>query len=91
MASVDPNMSGYVKFDSFLEYLTRQATDTDSADSLIESFRVLAQDRVRNTNFCTYSGVPIKYLHTNGRYNLKAMCMQVCKIRAISVHERSSG
>ena len=47
MASVDPNMSGYVKFDSFLEYLTRQATDTDSADSLIESFRVLAQDRVR--------------------------------------------
>ncbi|GAU97298.1 hypothetical protein RvY_08619-2 [Ramazzottius varieornatus] len=45
MASVDPNMSGYVKFDSFLEYLTRQATDTDSADSLIESFRVLAQDR----------------------------------------------
>ncbi|OQV15491.1 Alpha-actinin, sarcomeric [Hypsibius exemplaris] len=45
MSSVDPNMSGYVKFDSFLDYLTRQAAGTDSADSLIESFRVLAQDR----------------------------------------------
>lgn len=52
LAIVDPNNSGYVHFDAFLDFMTRESTDTDTAEQVIDSFRILAGDKVRNLNFC---------------------------------------
>lgn len=76
MAAVDPNNSGYVHFDAFLDFMTRESTDTgdfllfsflrqinlfykytmntfnfflillDTAEQVIDSFRILAADKV---------------------------------------------
>jgi len=46
MTSVDPNHMGYVTFDSFLDFMTRESTDTDTADQVMQSFRILAGDKV---------------------------------------------
>lgn len=46
LAVVDPNNSGYVLFDAFLDFMTRESTDTDTAEQVIDSFRILASDKV---------------------------------------------
>lgn len=46
LAVVDPNNSGYVTFDAFLDFMTRESTDTDTAEQVIDSFRILAGDKV---------------------------------------------
>lgn len=46
MTIVDPNGTGYVAFDAFLDFMTRESTDTDTAEQIIDSFRVLAGDKV---------------------------------------------
>jgi Ca2+-binding protein (EF-Hand superfamily) len=46
LAVVDPNSSGYVHFDAFLDFMTRETTDTDTAEQVIDSFRILAGDKV---------------------------------------------
>ena len=47
MNIVDPNNTGYVNFDTFLDFMTRESTDTDTAEQIIDSFRILASDKVR--------------------------------------------
>jgi actinin alpha len=46
MSIVDPNNMGYVTFDAFLDFMTREATDTDTAEQVMQSFRILAGDAV---------------------------------------------
>lgn len=46
LAIVDPNNTGYVHFDAFLDFMTRESTDTDTAEQVIDSFRILAADKV---------------------------------------------
>jgi len=46
LAVVDPNNTGYVHFDAFLDFMTRESTDTDTAEQVIDSFRILAGDKV---------------------------------------------
>lgn len=46
LAIVDPNSTGYVHFDAFLDFMTRESTDTDTAEQVIDSFRILAADKV---------------------------------------------
>ncbi|CAL8111578.1 unnamed protein product [Orchesella dallaii] len=45
MAAVDPNNSGAVTFDAFLDFMTRESTDVDTAEQVIDSFRILAADK----------------------------------------------
>jgi actinin alpha len=45
MSIVDPNATGYVPFDSFMDFMTRDASDQDTADQIIQSFRVLANNK----------------------------------------------
>lgn len=45
MAIVDPNATGYITFDAFLDFMTRESTDSDTAEQIIDSFRVLASDK----------------------------------------------
>ncbi|XP_017695517.1 PREDICTED: alpha-actinin-4-like, partial [Lepidothrix coronata] len=49
MAVVDPNGSGSVTFQAFIDFMSRETTDTDTAEQVINSFRVLAGDKVRKT------------------------------------------
>jgi len=45
MSIVDPNHSGHVTFDAFLDFMTRETTDTDTAEQVMSSFRILAGDK----------------------------------------------
>uniref|UniRef100_A0A8C4QWD6 Actinin alpha 3a n=1 Tax=Eptatretus burgeri TaxID=7764 RepID=A0A8C4QWD6_EPTBU len=45
MTLVDPNNSGYVTFQSFIDFMTRETGDTDTADQVIASFKILASDK----------------------------------------------
>lgn len=57
LAVVDPNNTGYVHFDAFLDFMTRESTDTDTAEQVIDSFRILAADKVTNY-LCQLSQFP---------------------------------
>lgn len=46
MSIVDPNHSGYVTFDAFLDFMTRETADTDTAEQVMQSFKILAGDKV---------------------------------------------
>uniref|UniRef100_A0A671M4Y4 Alpha-actinin-2-like n=1 Tax=Sinocyclocheilus anshuiensis TaxID=1608454 RepID=A0A671M4Y4_9TELE len=45
MMLVDPNASGIVSFQSFIDFMTRETADTDTAEQVIASFRILAADK----------------------------------------------
>jgi len=44
-AIVDSNNTGYILFDAFLDFMTRESTDSDTAEQVIDSFRILAGDK----------------------------------------------
>jgi len=45
LALVDSNNTGMVMFDAFLDFMTKESTDTDTAEQVIDSFRILAGDK----------------------------------------------
>lgn len=46
VANVDPNNTGYVTFEAFLDFMTEQTVDKDTADQVMSSFKILAGDKV---------------------------------------------
>lgn len=46
MMLVDPNATGVVSFQSFIDFMTRETADTDTAEQVVASFRILAADKV---------------------------------------------
>ena len=51
MTLVDPNGQGTVTFQSFIDFMTRETADTDTAEQVIASFRILASDKVCSDRF----------------------------------------
>uniref|UniRef100_A0A7N6F871 Actinin, alpha 1 n=1 Tax=Anabas testudineus TaxID=64144 RepID=A0A7N6F871_ANATE len=45
MTVVDPNRMGIVTFQAFIDFMSREAADTDTADQVMASFKVLAGDK----------------------------------------------
>uniref|UniRef100_A0A6Q2Z999 Actinin, alpha 2b n=1 Tax=Esox lucius TaxID=8010 RepID=A0A6Q2Z999_ESOLU len=45
MMMVDPSATGMVSFQSFIDFMTRETADTDTADQVVASFRILAADK----------------------------------------------
>ncbi|XP_067680052.1 alpha-actinin, sarcomeric-like isoform X2 [Haliotis asinina] len=45
MSIVDPNGTKYVTFDAFLDFMTRETADTDTAEQVMQSFKILAGDK----------------------------------------------
>jgi Ca2+-binding EF-hand superfamily protein len=45
MSIVDPNRTGYVSFQAFLDFMTRETADTDTAEQVMQSFKILAGDK----------------------------------------------
>ena len=43
---IDPNETGYVSFEAFLDFMSRQMVDQDTADQVLNSFKILAGDKV---------------------------------------------
>lgn len=52
MGIVDPNGSGAVTFQAFIDFMSRETTDTDTADQVIASFKILAADKVCVCDVC---------------------------------------
>lgn len=46
MRQIDPNTTGYVTFDAFVDFMTKESIDEDTAEQVISSFKVLAGDKV---------------------------------------------
>ena len=46
MTSVDPSQTGYVTFESFLDFMTHECTEEDNVDQLILAFKTLSADKV---------------------------------------------
>ena len=46
MQQVDPNNTGYVTFESFVDFMTHESMDEDTAEQVMASFKVLAGDKV---------------------------------------------
>lgn len=51
MTIVDPNNTGHVTFEAFLDFMTRETADTDTAEQVMDSFRILAGDKVSTFSF----------------------------------------
>jgi len=45
MTNVDPSQTGYVTFESFLDFMTRECSEEDSVDQLTSAFKTLAGDK----------------------------------------------
>lgn len=69
MSVVDPNATGYVAFGTFLDFMTRESTDTDTAEQIVDSFRVLAGDKQYITQEELFRELP----HEQAEYCIKRM------------------
>uniref|UniRef100_A0A2K5J6L5 Actinin alpha 3 (gene/pseudogene) n=1 Tax=Colobus angolensis palliatus TaxID=336983 RepID=A0A2K5J6L5_COLAP len=45
MAMVDPNAAGAVTFQAFIDFMTRETAETDTAEQVVASFKILAGDK----------------------------------------------
>ena len=43
---VDVNESGYVSFEEFVQFMTKEIVDQDTADQIMNSFKILAGEKV---------------------------------------------
>ena len=43
---IDPNETGYVSFEAFVDFMTKETVDRDTAEQVVGSFKVLAGDKV---------------------------------------------
>lgn len=45
-ADIDPNETGYVTFEAFVDFMTKETVDQDTSDQVMNSFKILAGDKV---------------------------------------------
>eukprot|EP00063_Salmo_salar_P062790 XP_014037625.1 PREDICTED: alpha-actinin-2-like [Salmo salar] len=45
MSLVDPNGSNKVTFQSFVDFMTRETSDSDTSEQVLASFKILAADK----------------------------------------------
>ena len=56
MSIVDPNRMGVVTFQAFIDFMSRETADTDTADQVMASFKVLAGDKVSQSQRSSLAG-----------------------------------
>uniref|UniRef100_A0A4W3K4J2 Actinin, alpha 4 n=1 Tax=Callorhinchus milii TaxID=7868 RepID=A0A4W3K4J2_CALMI len=52
MGVVDPNNTGEVSFQAFIDFMSHETTDTDTAEQVMASFKILAGDKVSGGGGC---------------------------------------
>lgn len=55
MTLVDPNNTGVVTFQAFIDFMTRETAETDTAEQVMASFKILASDKVRRQSTASVS------------------------------------
>lgn len=75
MMLVDPNTSGIVSFQSFIDFMTRETADTDTAEQVVASFRILAADKVYASFFWRKKKVLPTSLYTISMYEWADKCL----------------
>lgn len=50
MTLVDANNTGVVTFQAFIDFMTRETAETDTAEQVMASFKILASDKVNSTS-----------------------------------------
>lgn len=78
MSLVDPNGSGKVTFQAFVDFMTRETGDTDTSEQVVASFRILAADKV-NTHTCTHTHVKVLDLCIWVAYKCSSIWITVLK------------
>ena len=53
MQLVDPNETGKVTFQAFVDFMTQEISDSDTAEQVMDSFKILAGDKV-NREICIH-------------------------------------
>ncbi|KAI4878369.1 hypothetical protein NFI96_005663, partial [Prochilodus magdalenae] len=64
MSIVDPNRLGVVTFQAFIDFMSRETADTDTADQVMASFKVLAGDKGKCIGY-VYRGKCTGYVYRN--------------------------
>jgi len=67
MTLVDSNNTGVVTFQAFIDFMTRETAETDTAEQVMASFKILASDKVgrqmqRPLSFATNNAERIRTL-----------------------------
>lgn len=57
MANVDPTQTGFVTFESFLDFMTRECSEEDNVDQLTLAFKTLSGDKVKAIILIPFSNV----------------------------------
>ncbi|KAL3313307.1 Alpha-actinin-4 [Cichlidogyrus casuarinus] len=60
MQSADTDKRGFVTFESFVDFMTKEMSDQDSENQLLESFRLLAGDKGRITEEDLRRDLPVE-------------------------------
>ena len=45
-AEIDPNETGYVSFEAFVDFMTKETVDQDTSEQVMNSFKILAGEKV---------------------------------------------
>jgi actinin alpha len=54
MTNVDPSQTGFVTFESFLDFMTHECSEEDNVDQLILAFKTLSADKVNINKLQSY-------------------------------------
>lgn len=76
MGIVDPNGTGAVTFQAFIDFMSRETTDTDTADQVIASFKILAGDKVRFIHTCAVACCHLSSLQLEGKFPINHYAFQ---------------
>ena len=60
-AEIDPNETGYVTFEAFVDFMTKETVDQDTSEQVMNSFKILAGEKVKKLavggNMCLSSSL----------------------------------
>jgi len=59
-SEIDPNETGFVSFEAFVDFMTREMVDQDTADQVMNSFKILAGEKVEH-NILWYPNFRVWY------------------------------
>lgn len=69
MTLVDPNNTGVVTFQAFIDFMTRETAETDTAEQVMASFKILASDKVSGVSSMCFSSDGTTPLYNNSTEN----------------------
>src|SRR4029434_884677 len=88
MGIVDPNNSGAVTFQAFIDFMSRETTDTDTADQVIASFKILAGDKVNTLCVCVCVCAYVCLCVCDFAHACVCVCVCLCLCKCVKDRKR---